>query len=82
MNRRRGSAPPDLGHVDEVELPDGRTLTPGVEFSISGGGRFRFLYGYSSSPAITAHGPVGKASAKIRSFYPDRVKTVHRRRTV
>jgi hypothetical protein len=78
---RRTSLLVELPHVDEVELPDGRRLTPGVEFSIHGGGRFRFRYGYRPDGSITAHGPIDHAKAKLRSFKPEQVKTIHRSAT-
>lgn len=81
MKRRTGGAP-ELPHVEEVELPDGRKLVPGVEFSIVGGGRYRFRHGYVDSCGVTAFGPIGGSKApRIRTFFPEVVKTIHRRRT-
>ncbi|QBP31659.1 hypothetical protein SEA_NIKLAS_77 [Mycobacterium Phage Niklas] len=59
----------------------GRTLTPGTEVSIRGErGRFRFRSAsLTSSGRITCDfigGPAGHE--QWRSFYPERIRTVHR----
>jgi hypothetical protein len=63
----------------EAVLPDGRTLEVDDEFTLFGGGRFAFRYLWRDG-SITCHGPVGSAKAKTRSFKPDAVKTIHRKR--
>lgn len=79
MNRRTGTAP-ILSHSEEMTLPDGRTLSEGDEFTLEGGGRYRFLYQYLRDGSVTAHGPIDSPTAKLRSFRPERVRTVHRKK--
>lgn len=60
-----------------------RRLEPGVEVSISGQrGRFRFTGSALTSTGLTVlnfiGGPAGHPM--MRSFYPEKVKRVHRRR--
>lgn len=60
---------------------NGRILTPGVEVSIRGErGRFRFLYAIRKPDGTLWLDFVGgrKGEKAWRSFYPDRVRTVHR----
>lgn len=74
---RNGTAPV-LPKVFEVTLPDGRRLERGQEFTLHGGGKYLFGYGYlHGRRSLTAWGPVGK-DASWRSFYPEQVKTIHR----
>ena len=68
----------------EFKAQTGRILSPGVEFSVRGErGRFRFVEyvdnGYASW--ISAVGGT-KGVAMMRAFAPDRVKRVHRTKTV
>ena len=52
MNRRTSSTP-ELAHSAEIELPDGRRMVEGDEFSLDRGGRFRFLYRFEESRLLT-----------------------------
>jgi hypothetical protein len=59
----------------------GRELAPGTEVSITGErGRFRFIRAHTTSTGQTVldfiGGPDGHPA--FRSFYPERIKTVHR----
>ncbi|QJD50478.1 hypothetical protein SEA_CHRIS_76 [Mycobacterium phage Chris] len=73
------------GPVVEVERPEvvvnGRVLEPGTEVSIAGErGRYRFVKSArASSGRITCDfiGPDDQTKC-WRSFYPERIKTVHR----
>ncbi len=60
--------------------PTGRTLTPGMELTISGErGRFRFIRHVCSGDKQWVDVLGGKSGhEKIRSFRPDRVAVVHR----
>lgn len=80
MSGRRSSKAELPPRTTEVELPDGRRLEEGDEFSLFGGGRYRFAYEYRDG-SLTAYGPVGSNRAQWRSFRPDAVKTVHRKRS-
>ena len=66
---------------DGVVAVNGRVLVPGTEVSIKGErGRFRFQYATTTSRGrivLTFVGGVGQTQA-YRSFYPERVATVHR----
>lgn len=74
--------------IQPVPLPDGppvfvrrRELTPGVEVSIRGErGRFRFVKSSLTSEGRVVCDFIGpsEAHAAWRSFYPERIKTVHR----
>lgn len=80
--RRTRNKPVFPGRETDTRLPDGRRLVEGVEFSIRGGGRYRFAY--AENGAVTAFGPIGRLTGpapKWRSFAPDAVKTIHRDRT-
>lgn len=79
--RRPAPRPADWVESDEVTI-NGRTVTPGTELSIRGErGRFRFLR-HVARPGRAVEwidvwgGP--KGSEHLRSFRPDRVRTVHR----
>lgn len=74
---RQGSSPA-LPHAHSMTLPDGRTLERGVEFSVTGEGRFKFMRQFTRDGSITAWGPVGSSDAMWRSFKPEQVKTIHR----
>lgn len=78
MPQRRRSHRVDLPHESEMELPDGRLLSDGVEFTLHGGGRFSFRYHFTPDGSVTAWGPVGSKVAQMRSFRPDQIKTIHR----
>lgn len=84
MNRRKSSAPVPA-KVRTVELPDGRRLDDGDEFTVRSkdvagrGGRFRFRY-VADDGSLAAFGPVGANVAKWRAFRPELVATVHRTR--
>lgn len=73
------------GPVVEVERPEvivhGRVLEPGTEVSIAGErGRFRFVKSArTTSGRVTCDfiGPDDQTKC-WRSFYPERIKTVHR----
>ncbi|AXH46879.1 hypothetical protein I5G67_gp041 [Mycobacterium phage Aminay] len=67
--------------LDEAVRINGRQLARGTEVSIRGQrGRYRFLYGERTDEGkVVLHfmgGPAGRE--RLRSFYPERVKTVHR----
>lgn len=79
MPTRRTTVTPDLPHDERAVLPDGRTLEPGTEFTVPGEGRFRFAYQWGPDRSLAAYGPVGKATAMMRAFRPDRVRTIHRK---
>lgn len=78
MKRSTKAPPAPLRHSETATLPDGRTLDEGDEFSLVGGGRFRFLYEYLGDGSLAAFGPIDSPKAKLRAFRPERVKTVHR----
>lgn len=67
--------------LSRLELPDGRILEPGTEFTVPGEGRFSFRYGWltATGTEVTCYGPVTNLQvASIRTFRPDRVRTIHR----
>jgi len=68
--------------LETVSLPDGRSLEPGDEFTVKGtpqsDGRYAFRYGYGSD--ITCFGPVGAKDKSVRSFRPDHITTIHRKK--
>jgi hypothetical protein len=71
-------APHDGGHTVRVH---GRELVPGTEVSISGErGRFRFLRATTTRTDRVVLDFIGGPEGHEcwRSFYPERVKTVHR----
>jgi hypothetical protein len=73
-----------LPHRPELTLPDGRTLAAGQEFSIHGGGRYRFVHEYTPDGSVTAWGPIsatGAPNASWRAFKPDQIKTIHKTKT-
>lgn len=78
MPAARRSSAPVLPHNLTLTLPDGRTLTQGQEFSVTGEGRFAFAYEYLPDGSVTCFGPVGSNEARWRSFKPERVKTIHK----
>ena len=81
MARRKTSG--GVGHLHDAraELPDGRTLLAGQEFSVTGEpGRFTFHYRYTPDGSLTAYGPVGKQQTQWRSFRAEKVKTIHRKK--
>jgi hypothetical protein len=62
----------------EVLVAHGRHITPGVEFTVTHEGRFRFL-SYDERGWVNAWG--GKPNRyMLRSFAPGRIATVHRTR--
>lgn len=66
---------------DEAVRVHGRDLTPGTEVTISGErGRYRFVgASTTSSQRLVLDFIGGRAGHECwRSFYPERVKTVHR----
>lgn len=70
----------DLGHIEEFEV-NGRVLTKGTEVSIRGvRGRMRFQYARNlDSGKVELTFVQESANRKqFRSFYPERVRTVHR----
>lgn len=86
MSRRRKPAPLPPDWVESLEATvNGRILTPGTEVSIRGErGRFRFMKRVTRPERGIEWlefwgGP--KHSEQWRSFYPDRVRRVHRIRT-
>ena len=71
-----------LPHSDVVELPSGKTLTVGREFTIPRVGRFSFRYLYEPDGSVAAYGPLGSdgrpsGRARLRSFKPEQIRTVH-----
>jgi len=78
MARRDINHTVTLPHAPTATLPDGRELSEGDEFTIHGGGRFRFKYLYQPDGSICAWGPIDSKLAKQRNFRPDRIKTIHR----
>lgn len=72
--------PVTLPHSPTAILPDGRELSEGDEFTIHGGGRFRFKYLYQPDGSVCAWGPTGSQYAQTRSFQPSRIKTIHRQK--
>ncbi|GAA4981355.1 hypothetical protein [Actinopolymorpha pittospori] len=87
--RPRLSAYPLVPHVDPSASwtrhlewrVNGRILAPGAEVSIRGErGRFRFLYAVEKPDGLVWLEFLGgsKGSEVFRSFYPSRVRTVHR----
>jgi hypothetical protein len=77
---RRTTTELELPHDSEVTLPDGRTLTEGVEFTVPGEGRFRFLYVWLPDGSIAAS-PVKDGVSGRRSFKPEQITTIHRKNT-
>jgi hypothetical protein len=87
MAPRRTTTTVDLPHsVGEVTLADGRRLEPGQNFTLEGGGRYRFLHIFIPDGSVTAYGPVSPQGTNkdnegaTRSFRPDRIKTIHRQK--
>lgn len=71
----------DSFHCEPVVRVHGRDLEPGTEVSITGErGRFRFVRATTTSAErIVLDFIGGQAGHECwRSFYPERVKTVHR----
>lgn len=76
----RDPLPLVLPHVASAELPDGRVLEVGDEFTVKGHGRFSFRYLFTRDGSLTCWGPVLSQQAQWRSFDPGRhVITVHRK---
>lgn len=74
-----GPRPNDHWIITTDLLINGRHVTPGTELKITGErGRFRFIKQVDTGTVvwIDVHGGP-KGAECIRSFYPDRVKTVH-----
>lgn len=71
---------PNDGWIIRTEIQiNGRNVTPGTELKITGErGRFRFIK-YVQTDTSEWIDVVGgpKGVDQLRSFYPDRVKTVH-----
>lgn len=82
MARRRKAPPPPDWEEHRDAVVNGRHLSPGSEVSIRGErGRFRFVKRVVRPERGVEWldfwgGP--KHAPQLRSFYPDRVKTVHR----
>jgi hypothetical protein len=83
MPKRRKLPTPPPDWIEHLEATvNGRVLTPGTEVSIRGErGRFRFIKrierpGQGLEWLDFWGGP--KGAEQWRSFYPERVKTVHR----
>jgi hypothetical protein len=72
--------PVEHKHRPRLVLPDGRVLEPGDQFTVRGEGKFTFSYEYVPDGSVTAYGPVNSQDAMWRSFHPDRVSTVHRKK--
>lgn len=67
--------------IDEIERLYAR-LEPGMEFSVHDeSGRFRFHRFHDGDGSLTAWGPINRQQAQWRSFLPERVRTIHRKRT-
>lgn len=54
-------------------------LEPGTEFTVKGEGRFRFDR-LGKDGSLTAWGPVTSSRRSWRSFRPEVVRTVHRKK--
>lgn len=80
--RSATTAPVLPPRADTTTLPDGRTLTQGQEFTLIGGGRYRFAYEFRLDGSVTCWGPIGskqiEGNANWRSFKPDQIRTIHR----
>lgn len=73
-----------LVYAEVLELGPRRKLTPGVEVKIKGvPGRFVFLRAVTNREGVTWADFVGgrRGVFEWRSFYPERVATIHRGRT-
>jgi hypothetical protein len=81
MTRRRGSTSPVADWDTDIELPDGRRLTRGDEFTVTGQGRFRFVR-QRPNGELNCWGPIPRNGVirhgSIRTFAPGSVATVHR----
>ena len=78
---RRKTAAVELPHEHEHTV-NGKTLTPGREFTVREGGvrrRYRYLYTYTPDGSLTAISVKGEGG--IRSFRPGSVLTVHSTKT-
>lgn len=80
MPTRRKSTAPDLPKRFLMELEDGRTLEQGSEFRVKGEGRFLFLSHWLPDGSVTAWGPVNSQTAQVRSFRPEQVAEIHRKK--
>jgi hypothetical protein len=78
--RREVPARVPARRTEQLELPDGRILEPGVEVTVKGHGRFAFRYGWAGSE-LTCYGPVGSQEAMWRTFRADQVTRIHRTTT-
>lgn len=81
--RRRMEQPPEGWTITtEATAPNGRHLEPGTECRISGErGRFRFMRAVTNADGVTWFdfwGGRNKHERQWRSFYPARIRTVHR----
>jgi hypothetical protein len=86
MSRRKKVSVPDVPRPDrnwivltEIQI-NGRHVVKGTELKISKErGRFRFIKQVTTEKGVTWIDVWGgpKGSEAIRSFYPDRIKTVH-----
>ena len=80
IRRKRVEVVPLVDYRSEATV-NGRTLLPSTEVSIRGErGRFRFMNAQTTSTGKEVLNFVGGASGHevFRSFYPERVRTVHR----
>lgn len=82
---RSSKSTPVLPHGSEIVLPTGKTLTPGREFSVPRAGRFSFRYVFEPDGSVAAFGPLSDdgrptGRARLRSFRPEQIRTVHNRR--
>lgn len=88
MARRKPPPPPPvpITYSEEWQAPSGRHVRRGTELRIHGlPGRYRFMH-HASAPRgewVTVVGPLTgrkEDAPLIRSFLPQRVRTVHRER--
>lgn len=78
--KRTASKPVELPHETTMTLPDERTLIAGDEFTVKGKGRFRFEYRFGRDGSVTAYGPINSHKARWRSFKPEAVGPIHRKK--
>jgi hypothetical protein len=84
MTKRTPPTYPAGWHVADETTLNGHAVTPGTELSIRGErGRFRFLRHITVDGGADWLDVYGgpKGAEQLRSFYPERVKTVHRLKT-
>lgn len=83
--RRRSAGPkratPPGWTVSETWTHNGRNVEPGTEVTVAGEGRFRFLRHVRTDKGREWIDAVSTSphDAALRSFRPDRVRTVHRK---